>query len=207
MATSLEKWQTIVGEPNVVEFFYGLFDCVGIVVSDTGEQFHCKQREGRLELAPGIDPARIDYQVSITSAQVDRLVEETSSGVFTPLERFRIVSALFTPATASLMRSPVVSNPLLRVLSGSETLIHAYLRAPGNVEPEVAHTLIYVDCQWLVIPGVHGTPRRIYVLDADEAVRYQRHFFHAVKEDSFMGWLEFSRWYRVWRTTVSVDVH
>src|SRR2546426_35205 len=127
---SMEKWQAITQRPPVVEFLSGLFDRVGIEVKDSSEKFTCHHNGSQITFEPSLDGRRVDFTVPIQSFQVDRLAEHAQHGEFDDVEKYRIVSTLFTPATASLMKNPVLSNPVVRLLSGAETLIHVHLLSP-----------------------------------------------------------------------------
>jgi hypothetical protein len=203
MMTALEKWQAITQNPEIVGFFTGLFERVGIRVTDPNEEFTCVHLGDRVTFEPGIDRSSVDYAVQIESFQVDRLVENARSGRLDEAEQYRIVSTLFTPATAATLKNPVLSHPLLRRLSGAEDLIHIHLRSPVQGEADVSHTLVYAARQWLVLPGLHGRPRRVYRLALADAIEYQRQVFGAMKENRWSCWFAFSRWYRKWRTGVS----
>src|SRR5436309_1935447 len=127
MATSIEKWQSLTRHPQIVQFFRGLFERAGVRVSDTGEQFTCHHKGDHIELSPGLDPAGVDYVVEVTSPQVDRLTTYSGDRELDVHERYRILGALFTPATAAMLRAPVLANPWLRWLQGAEDIIHVHL--------------------------------------------------------------------------------
>jgi hypothetical protein len=204
MGSSLEKWKNLTQPPAVVEFFQGLFERVGIRVADTGEAFSARHLGDRIEFDPTLDERNVDYTVAIDSAQIDRLAEHVQTGKLDETEQYRIVSALFTPATAAMLKSPVLSHPTLRWLAGVEDVIHVHLRGAPNGEKEFQHTLIYANRQWLVVPGLQGEPRRVYKLNLPEALAYHRRAFAAMKTNTWSAWWSFARWYREWRKGVSL---
>jgi hypothetical protein len=206
MATSLEKWQSITQDPRVVEFFKGLFENIGIRVTDTKEEFTCHHRGDHIEFTPGVIPAEVDYTVELQSFQVDRLAGQARTGSLDEAEQYRIVSTLFTPATAATLKHPVLANPLIRRLMGAEDLIHVELKSPGPQEPDAQHTLIYANRQWLVFPGLHGRPRRIYRLSLAEALEYHRKVFASLKVKKWSSLVAYASWYRRWRKQVSSRV-
>lgn len=203
MESSFEKWRTLTQPPAVVEFFRGLFERVGVRVTDTGEQFAARHEGDRIELEPTLSPERVDYVVDIRSAQVDRLAEHARTGLLDEAEQYRIVSTLFTPATAAKLRNPVLAHPVIRRLAGAEDVIHVQLQSPVASEPDVQHTLIYAGRQWLVFPGLHGRPGRVFRLNLAEAVDYHHRVFAALKQNRWSEWVKFARWYRAWRKRVS----
>ncbi len=138
--------------------------------------------------------------------KLKRLVTFAKTGELNLAQQYRVIRALFTPATAATLKSPIQSNPILRSLSGVEDLMHVHLKSPTPEEPDCEdynHTLIYVKGQWLVIPGLYGSPRRTYRLTIEEALNYHRKVFAALKANNWLGWLRFLRWYLRWRKTVS----
>lgn len=201
--TALEKWQAIIQKPPVVNFLSGLFENVGVKITDTSEEFTCHHNGERISFTPGIEETAVDFAVEIQSSQVDRLAEHANTGAFDQAEQYRIIRTLFTPATAATLKNPVFSNCIVRRLAGAEDLIHVYLKSPTPEEPDINHTLIFVRGQWLVIPGLHGRPGRVYRLTMDEARTYQRHALAAMKTARFTDLLSFSSWYKNWRQGVS----
>jgi hypothetical protein len=205
VATSVEKWRAVVQTPEIVGFFRGTFERAGIRIADTSEAFTCVHRGDRIEFEPELDESRVDYTVPIESYQVDRLAEEATAGKLSEIEQFRVLRALFSPATAATLKNPVLSHGLLRRLSAVEDLIHVKLHSPDpEQEPDAAHTLVHAAGQWLVFIGLHGRPRRAFHLSMEDAIAYQRRVFHAMKKDDPLTWLRFASWYVTWRKRVSV---
>lgn len=203
MGPNMAKWQTLIQHPPVVQFFAGLFEHVGVRVTDSGEAFTCHHRGDRIDFEPALDPIRVDYTVDIGTAQVDRLAAHVETGRLDEAEQYRIVSTLFTPATAATLKHGIMAHPLLRRLAGAERVIHVRLLPSGpDLEP-TQHTLVYADRQWLVFPGLHGRAGRTFRLTLADALAYHRRVFHAVKANGLWTWLKFSFWYRGWRKGVS----
>lgn len=203
MPTCIAKFQALTQPETAVEFFRGLFERIGVRVVDTGEQFTGQHLGDRITFEENIDAESVDYVVDIQSPQVDRLAEHIRTGNLDKIEQFRVVSALFTPATAAMLKNPLMSQPSLRKLAGVEDLIHVQLKSPSADVPDMAHTLIYANKQWLVFPGLHGTPARVYKLSAAQALEYQRRAQEALKANNLGGWTSFAGWYREWRKAVS----
>ena len=204
MSSAREKWEAITQTPEIVQFFLGLFDSIGVRISDTGEEFTCTHRGDHLRFKSGLDAGFLDYIVDIQSFQIDRLVEHTKSGALDEIEKYRVISTIFTQATAATLKIPILSHPILRWLAGAEDVIHVYLKSPSEQERDVAHTLIFAGGQWIVISGLHGKPGRIYKLDMQDAHNYQRHAFLAIKHRGVKELFAFSQWYRSWRSSVSM---
>lgn len=204
MGSSLAKWRSLTQPPAVVEYFKGLFERVGVRVTDTGEEFSARHLGDQIDFEPTLTPGQVDYVVEIDSSQIDRLAEHVQTGKLNDAEQYRIVSALFTPATAAMLKSPVLSHPVLRWLAGVEDVIHVHLRGAPAGEKEFQHTLIYANRKWMVLPGLQGEPRRVYKLSLEEALAYHRRAFAAMKINSWGEWWRFARWYRDWRKGVSL---
>src|SRR4051794_10936512 len=98
METSLDKWRSLTQPPSVVAFLRGLFERVGIRVTDTGEQFAGRHFGDRIDFEPILEPGQVDYIVEIRSSQVDRLAAHVRAGELDEAEQYRIVGTLFTPA-------------------------------------------------------------------------------------------------------------
>lgn len=202
--TSLEKWRSLTQPTEVVDFFRGLFERVGVRVTDTNEQFTARHADTKVELDPALDPAAVNYVVDIQSEQVDRLAESVRGGALDEAQQYRIVSALFTPATAAMLKHPVFTNPCLRVMAGVEKVLHVRLLPTPATAPEAQHTLTYVNGQWQVQPGLHGTPQRTFKLTLADALAYHKRAFATLKANNLIEWIKFSTWYRKWRKGVSV---
>ena len=209
MPTSLEKWQSVMQPPAVVAFFEGLFERAGVRVTDTGEAFTCSHRGDRIEFEDGLDESAADFTVEIDSSQVDRLVEDAKAGALDPGAQYRIMTELATAATRSMLERPMIKSRFLRSilfkLGGAESLMHVTL-APPPGEAEVGHTIAYVDGQWLVIEGLHGSVPHVYRLTVEDAVAYQRRMLAARKANRPSTWLAFARWYGQLRKRVVTPV-
>lgn len=204
--SSMSKWQALTQPPGVVEFFQGLFDRVGVKIIETGEAFTGQHKGDKIDFASGINEPEVDFTVAITTEQVDRLSRRVDSGELGTAEEFRILRTLFTPATQATLRNPMMSNGLLRRINGVEDLIHVHLHSPVDEEADVSHTLIHAAGQWVVIPGLHGEPRRVFDLTMADALEYHRRTIDAIHKDTFMNWLSFASWYKKWRKGVSKRV-
>lgn len=204
MGTVLGTWQAVTQDPRVVSFFRGTFERAGVRVTDTGEGFTAIHRGDRVDLDPSLDDTTTDFVVEIDSSQADRFAQAAATGELDQIAQYRVVRALFTPATRATLRTPMLANGVLRRLARIEELIHVRLRSPAPaVEPDTTHTLVHVRGQWLVIPGLHGRPGRSFDLTTADAVTYQRQVFSGLKRNSWLGWLRFGVWYLRWRPTVS----
>ena len=84
-----------------------------------------------------------------------------------------------------------------------ESLLHVYIKSPLQEESDIGHTLVFERKEWLVYPGLHGEPGRVFRLTVDDALEFHKNAFGALKTDSRIGWISFARWYLKWRKRVS----
>ena len=198
----MNSWGNIVQTAEVVEYFNGVFDVIGISIEETGEKFTVYHRGDTITLKQGIDP-NSDFIVPLKAQNIHNMIAHSDDGIISSEESWRILSVLFTPLTKVTLQTPVLSVNWRRMLVGVEDLTHVYLISPDNQEAN-KHTLIYVKGQWLVLEGLHGHARRTYRMDESDSLLYQRKIFLAMKKDTFIGWVKFGIWYKRWRNTVSI---
>ena len=214
MTQSIEKFRSIRQYPAVVDLFALLFEKAGIRVVDTEEEFSCYHRGTHVDFEERIDEARVDYVLELDTPQVDHLVELASNREIDDARRYRILRTLFAPAIGASVNpfhclkgvtvsSPLLSNRLVRRLLRMEDLIHVYIKSPIRNELEIGHTLVFERKKWLIFPGLHGEPGRVFRLTVDDALEFHKHAFSALKTDTRVGWIIFARWYLKWRKMVS----
>jgi hypothetical protein len=207
--SSVQKWAGAKQTRQVVEFFSGLFDRVGIQVTDTGEAFTVIHRGDRMVLSDELDPETVDFVVPLESPQVDLLVEAMEDGELGELARFRIMVAIGTPATRALLQRPVIQSETLKEflywIGDAEPVMQVVIAAPEG-ERDAAHTIERTDDGFVVTRGLHGTVSQIYRLTTDDAQVYQRRMMAVRKENSLAGWFSFARWYGSFTERVAVPV-
>lgn len=187
--------------PLVVAFFKGLFDRVGVHISDTDETFTAIHRGGQVDFSSGIEESAVDFTVEIESSQVERLLEDARAGALDAGAQYRIMAEIAGPATQAALKRPMIRSRLLRgilfKIGRVDPLMHVRLVAPTG-EPEAdgaAYTIAYVDGQSLIVPGLHGRVRQVYWLTVADAAEYQRHMLRARKANNLLTWVRFARWY------------
>ena len=198
----MKSWENIVQTSEVVDYFNGVFEKIGISIEETGEYFTVYHQGDTITLNPSIDP-NSDFIVPLKAQHIRNMISHSEDGIITSEESWRILCLLFTPLTKATLQTPILSVNWRRMLAGVEDLTHVYLISPDNQEAN-KHSLIYVKGQWLVLEGLHGETRRTYRMDESESLLYQRNIFSAMKDDSFIGWMQFGLWYKRWRKTVSI---
>ncbi len=202
-SSSMEAWQGILQTPELLDYFDDVFQYLGIEVEETGEKFTIEHAGDKFIITDGFRPGKVDFIVPLKLKNIENMVNHSKDGKIDPSESWRILDVLFTPLTEVTLKTPILSVNWKRKLAGVEDLIHVYLINP-NGEEASKHTLIYIKGEWLVLKGLHGTPKRTYRMPPEESLHYQRVIFEAIKKDSFIGWMKFARWYKKWRKNVSV---
>lgn len=199
---SMEKWNSLLNKAELAEYFSGIFNDMGFVIEETGEQFTATHAGDHLTIKEGIVEDSVDYIVSLRLENIQNMLKHGEDNTIDEHESFRIMSVLFTPLTKASLTNPTLAKPLLRKMSGIENHIHINLISPGGRDT-VSHTLIYINKRWMVIPGIHGEAKRVFNLTQQDAVDYQRKIFVAINGDTSKGWRKFKKWYKKWRKEVS----
>ncbi len=198
---AVDLWRAIAQTGEIVEFFTGMFEVMGIIIEETGEELAVRVGEDRIHIDSGL-PQEYDFLVPLKLENVNNLISHAADGRLDDFEAWRIVSVLFTPLTRETLKNSVMSRGILRKLAKIEDLIHVRLLGPRS-EHVANHSLIFVSGQWLVIEGLHGQAGRTFTMTADECAVYQKRVFRAMKADSILGWISFARWYFKWRSGAS----
>ena len=199
---AVDLWRAVAQSDELVDFFIGMFEVMGITIEETGEELTVRVGEGKVHIETGL-PEESDFLVPLKMENVTNMVSHAADGRLDAFEVWRIASVLFTPLTRETLKNPVMSRGILRRLARVEDLIHVRLLGP-EAEQVASHTLAFAGGQWLVIEGLHGQARRTFSMTGEECVTYQKQVFKAMKANSIMGWIRFARWYGKWRPSASV---
>ena len=148
---AVDLWRAVAQTDELVEFFTGMFEVMGITIEETGEELTVRVSEGRVHIEPGL-PERCDFLVPLKMENVTNMVSHAADGRLDAFEMWRIASVLFTPLTRETLKNPVMSKGMLRRLARVEDLIHVRLLGP-EAEQVASHTLVFASGQWLVVEG------------------------------------------------------
>ena len=203
--SSLKTWENILQTPELINYFNGIFNHLGVVIDETGESFTIHHTGDAFIFEEGIINEKVDFIVPLHVENIENMVRHSEDGKISENESWRILDVLFTPMTRVTLETPVLSVNWRRKLAGVEDLTHVYLLNPSGKEAS-SHTLIYVKGQWLVLKGLHGSPRRIYRMTPTQSIEYQRAIFSAMQKDTLWGWWKFAKFYKKWRKTCSVNI-
>ena len=195
--------ENIMQTEDLLSYFDNVFETLGIRIEDTGEEFTVQHTGSEFIFKDGIAQDSVDFIVPLKLVNIQNMVQHSKDGEIDKSESWRILDVLFTPLTQVTLQNPVMSVDWRRRLAGVEDLTHVYLINPDGKEAS-KHTLIYVKGQWLVLKGIHGSPKRTYRMTPEESLNYQRNVFSAIKADNLWDWFKFSLWYKKWRKNNSV---
>ena len=195
--------ENIMQTDDLLSYFDNVFESLGIKIEDTGEEFTVLHTGNEFIFKDGIKKDSVDFIVPLKSINIQNMVQHSKDGKIDKSESWRILDVLFTPLTQVTLQNLVMSVDWRRKLAGVEDLTHVYLINPNGKEAS-KHTLIYVKGQWLVLKGIHGSPKRTYRMTPEESLDYQRNVFNAIKADNLWDWFKFSLWYKKWRKKNSV---
>ncbi|MBK6732081.1 MAG: hypothetical protein IPG60_14375 [Bacteroidetes bacterium] len=197
------SWDKLLNMPGMTEYFSGIFNSLGIIVIETGEQFTVLNKSDHFEIVKGIDSGKVDYNVQLSLYNISTMEENGKDGIIDSIESFNIMSVLFTPLTQSAMANAQFSNAAKQKLAGIENHIHVYLNSPDKTN-FTAHTLFFINGNWIVVPGLYGNAKRTFNLTPAQAIEYQRQVFAAQQINTKSEWKSFGKWYMKWRDGVSV---
>ncbi len=198
-----EKWEKLAKQKFLADFFKDYFVNLGVEVKETGEKITVLHKGDHFEIVNGIDPKQVDYVLPITTQNVMNLMQHAEDGKIDEQETYKILAVFFTPMTAMTLQNPLMTKNIPRAMSKMQNNVHVTLHNPGKTE-SVSHTLLYLNKEWIVVPGFQGTPKRKFDLDVKQAIAYQAQVFNALKSNNKKGWRSFKKWYMGWRKEVSV---
>ena len=198
-----EAWEELTQKKFLADFFKDYFVNLGVEVRETGEQITVLHKGDHFKIVEGINEEEVDYILPIGTENILNLIKHANDGEVDAQETYQILAVLFTPMTAATLEDPVMSKRIPRWMSKFENNIHVTLFNPDRTE-SVSHTLIYLNREWIVVPGYHGTPKRVYELNTGQALLYQQKVSKLMESNNKKSWRQFKRWYMEWRKGVSV---
>ena len=204
--STLERLKALSVSPAIADTVKGLFSQLGVRVIDTGEAFTCVHRGDSVAFVAGLNERTVDFAVQVYQFQLERLAGYIRQGTLADVEQFRIACALFATGTGSrhIMGNPLMSNAVLRRMIRGKNLMHVTMVSPDPAqEPDAAFTILFINREHVVVPGLHGTPLRILRVPFADAVDLQKHLFAGMKAGlAPFKWLTIARWYVGWRKRV-----
>jgi len=206
--STVERLKALTVPPAIADTVKGLFTQLGVRVIDTGEAFTCVHRGERVDFVSGLDERTVDFAVQVYQFQLERLAGYIQQGTLADVEQFRIACALFATGTGSrhIMGNPLMSNGVLRRMIRGKNLMHVTMVSPDPAEErDAAFTILFINGEHVVVPGLHGTPLRVLRVPFADAVDLQKHLFAGMKAGLAPSkWLAIAKWYMDWRKRVEV---
>ena len=203
MSENLQYLQELVEKPTVVEWFKGLFKHVHLEITDTGEQFTIVHNGDKAEVLVGFQSEKPNFIVPLQSENIQRLSAAFTGHQPTEQEQYRIVKFMLKPCLRPLLTMPILSNKaMLQILKVDTHWQEALLDPQGNEDEQL--TVIYVNNQWLVVPGYQGKPQRRMVFKPEQVLEFMRRIFEADASGNLANWLNVATWYVKWREEITV---
>jgi hypothetical protein len=202
MNTNLELLAELTRKPAAVQWFRGLFRRVHLHVTDTGEQFTVVHHGDRVEVTPGLGSDSPNFIAPVTTENIRNLAGFFDDDGITPYEEYRIVKFMLQPCLKAALAMPILRNDALRRILNLDTHWQECLLDPEGNEDEQL-TVIFVNNQWLVIPGYYGNPQRRLRLTPLQVLDYQRRLFETDEKGGLGAWLDLAKWYVKWREGVA----
>jgi hypothetical protein len=205
MSENLQLLQALTQKTMAIEWFKGLFREAHLEITDTGEQFTVLHHGDRAEVLAGFQAAKPNFVIPLESENIRRLAAAFSDDAIDAQEQYRIVKFMLKPCLKAALNMPILKNKtLVKIVKVDTHWQEAILDPQGNEDEQV--TIIYVNKQWLVIPGYHGQPQRRFRLKPEQLLEFQRRVFEADASGKLSSWVKLARWYVKWREEITVPV-
>lgn len=204
MSENLTCLRDLADRPSARKWFNGLFHRVHLRLTDTGETFTVSQKDGAATVQEGLH-GEANFVIPLESQNLKNLASFFEDDAITPEEEYRIVKFLLKPCLQAGLALPILQNSAFRRVVKVDTHWQEALLDPEGREDEQL-TVVWVNNQWLILPGYHGRPQRRLVMRPEQVLEYQRRVFAAAERNSLPCWLEVGKWYKGWRDEVSVAV-
>lgn len=205
MSQNLQYLQELVGKAPVVDWFRGLFKQVHLEITDTGEKFTIIHSGDRAEVLTGFQGEHPNFVVPLQSGNIHRLSVAFADHEPTEFEQYRIVKFMIKPCLQPLLTMPILANKaVVQVLKIETHWQEALLDPEGNEDEQL--TVIYVNDQWLVVPGYQGKPQRRMVFKPVQVLEFMRRVFEADASGNIANWVSLANWYVKWREEITVAV-
>lgn len=206
MSTNFEYLSSVARRPSAVDWFRGVVKRAHLEVQDTGEQFTIEHRGDRLEVTPGLRDKKTNVIVPLASENLQWLAEAFADDQVSQEEEYRIVKYLLVPCLKAALEMPILKNPAFnKILRVDQHWQEALLGPEGNQDVQL--TIMYVNKQWIVVPGFHGHPQRRLIITAPQFIDFQKRVFAADASGNLAEWLKLANWYVKWRESISVPTN
>ena len=205
MSQNSELLQALVQKQAAVDWFKGLFKLANLEITDTGEKFSIVHDGEHAQITEGFSSRKPNFVIPLQSENIQRLSATFADKAVTDFEEYRIVKFMLKPCLRAALTMPILKNKaVLQVAKVDTHWQEALLDPQGNEDEQV--TIIFVNDQWLVIPGYHGVPQRRLLLKPAQLLEFQRRLMQADESGAVADWVQMARWYVKWRDEITVPV-
>jgi len=203
MSSNQQYLAQLAQKSSAVEWFKGLFQQVHLEITDTGEKFTILHHGDRVEVMTGFQTKDPNFVIPLESENIQRLVAAFEDDAINPQEEYRIVKFMLKPCLKAALEMPILNNKAIQKIVKVDTHWQEALLDPqGNEDEQV--TVVYVNKQWLVLPGYHGRPQRRLLLSSKQLLEFQRRVLAADASGNLSKWMELAKWYVGYRKEVTV---
>ncbi len=203
MSTNQSLLEQLTRKKSVLDWFKGLFTQVHLEITDTGEKFTILHHGDSAEVVSGFHAKKPNFIIPLKSENVGNLVQAFSDDRIDAQEEYRIVKFMMVPCLRAALAMPILNNTAVHKIVKVDTHWQEVLIDPSGNE-DLQLTIIYVNKQWLVIPGLHGTPTRRLALTPAQLLDFQRRVLAADASGKVSDWASLAKWYVDWREEITV---
>lgn len=203
MSTNQSLLEQLTRKKSVLDWFKGLFTQVHLEITDTGEKFTILHHGDSAEVVSGFHAKKPNFIIPLKSENVGNLVQAFSDDRIDAQEEYRIVKFMMVPCLRAALAMPILNNTAVHKIVKVDTHWQEVLIDPSGNE-DLQLTIIYVNKQWLVIPGLHGAPTRRLALTPAQLLDFQRRVLAADASGKVSDWASLAKWYVDWREEITV---
>ena len=170
--------------PAAAAYFKDFFATAYLVIDDFDNlAFTATIKDGKASVTRGIDPSKWpDLVVPLTESNCRHMLRFLEDGVITEEEEYQIFYVTFIPSYRSLLTRDVMYDPQVQERLGTPDFMHVVLKNEkgfryGHRSDPLGATIVKVDGQWMIFPGLAGEPRarlEVTVAQAKEFTRLMR---------------------------------
>ena len=74
VTSSLQAWENILQTPELVEYFQGIFNNLGVTVEETGEEFTIQHTGDGYDFEMGINEEKVDFIVPVKLQNIQNMI-------------------------------------------------------------------------------------------------------------------------------------
>ena len=90
--SSMDAWENIFQTPELLSYFDGVFDHLGIIIEETEESFTVHRSDTKFIFDKGIKKDEVDFIVPLKLENIENMILHSKDGTIDPSESWRILS-------------------------------------------------------------------------------------------------------------------